>query len=123
MKMFLLTLSEYNRIHQVARRVIEGLGTAERSCIFFTVLGAYILETRYLETRYKIRRRQSLVISPSTSATNQRSPFLVAMKAAGSSQIPTASIVGPDRNPHHRLRDRDLPGVFRGHNGRHGHPA
>ena len=47
MKKFLLTLSEYNRIHQVARGVIEGLGTAERSCIFFAVFGAYILETRY----------------------------------------------------------------------------
>lgn len=47
MKKFLLTLSEYNRIHQVARGVIEGVGTAERSCIFFAVFGAYILETRY----------------------------------------------------------------------------
>ncbi len=47
MKKFLLTLSEYNRIHQVVRGVIEGLGTAERSCIFFAVFGAYILETRY----------------------------------------------------------------------------
>ncbi len=47
MKKFLLTLSEYNRIHQVARGVIEGLGTAEQSCIFFAVFGAYILETRY----------------------------------------------------------------------------
>ncbi len=47
MKKFLITLSEYNRIHQVARGVIEGLGTAERSCIFFAVFGAYILETRY----------------------------------------------------------------------------
>lgn len=45
MKKFLLTLSEYNRIHQVARGVIEGLGTAQRSCIFFAVFGAYILET------------------------------------------------------------------------------
>ena len=33
MKKFLLTLTDYNRIHQVARGVIEGLGTAERSCI------------------------------------------------------------------------------------------
>ena len=47
MKKFLLTLGEYNRIHQVARGVIEGLATAERSCIFFAVFGAYILETRY----------------------------------------------------------------------------
>lgn len=47
MKKFLLTISEYNRIHQVARGVIEGLGTAERSCIFFAVFGAYILKTQY----------------------------------------------------------------------------
>lgn len=46
MKKFLLTLSEYNRIHQVARGVIEGLGTAERSCIFFAVFGAYILGSK-----------------------------------------------------------------------------
>lgn len=47
MKKFLITLSEYNRVHQVARGVVEGLATAERSCIFFAIFGAYILETRY----------------------------------------------------------------------------
>lgn len=47
MKKFLLTLSEYNRIHQVARGALEGVATAERSCIFFASFGAYILSKHY----------------------------------------------------------------------------
>lgn len=47
MKKFLLTLGEYNRIHQVARGVLEGVATAERSCIFFASFGAYILSKHY----------------------------------------------------------------------------
>lgn len=47
MKKFLITLAEYNRIYQVARGVIEGVGTAEKSCIFFASFGAYILNKHY----------------------------------------------------------------------------
>lgn len=47
MKKFLITLNEYNRIYQIARGVVEGVATAERSCIFFTSFGAYILSKHY----------------------------------------------------------------------------
>lgn len=47
MKRFLLTLSEYNRIYQVARGVLEGVAKAEKSCIFFASFGAYIMSKHY----------------------------------------------------------------------------
>lgn len=47
MSRFQLTLSEYNRVHQTARGVLEGIATAERSCIFFASFGAYILSKHY----------------------------------------------------------------------------
>lgn len=42
-----LTLSEYNRVHQTARGVLDGVPAPERSCIFFAVYGTYILKKHY----------------------------------------------------------------------------
>jgi len=47
MKNFLLTLSEYNRVHQTARGVLDGVPAPERSCIFFAIYGTYILKKHY----------------------------------------------------------------------------
>lgn len=43
----LLPLSDYNRVYQVVHGVIRDLGTAERSCIHFATMGAYLLNKHY----------------------------------------------------------------------------
>lgn len=49
MSKFILPLSEYNRIYQVAHGVLQGVPgiTAEKSCIFFAAFGGYILNQQY----------------------------------------------------------------------------
>lgn len=49
MSRFLLSLSEFNRIHQVAHGVLQGVpeARADRACMFFASFGAYILATEY----------------------------------------------------------------------------
>lgn len=44
---FLLPLSEYNRIYQVAHGTIGDIGSAERACMFFNTFGAYVLSKHY----------------------------------------------------------------------------
>lgn len=44
---FLLPLSEYNRIYQVAHGVLKDVGKVERACIFFATFGAYVLSKHY----------------------------------------------------------------------------
>jgi hypothetical protein len=44
---FLLPLSEYTRVYQVAHGVIRDIGTAERACIFFASFGAMVLNKHY----------------------------------------------------------------------------
>lgn len=47
MKKFLMPLSDYNRIYQVAHGVLEGIASVERSCIFFASFGALIINKYY----------------------------------------------------------------------------
>jgi Protein of unknown function (DUF2026) len=47
MTRFLVPLSDYNRIHQVAHGVAKAFGGAEKGCVFFAICGAYILEKHY----------------------------------------------------------------------------
>lgn len=47
MSRFLIPLSDYNRIHQVAHGVANAFGGASRGCIFFAACGAYLLEKHY----------------------------------------------------------------------------
>jgi len=42
-----MTLSEYNRIYQVAHGVARDVGRAEKGCIFFNCFGAMILNKHY----------------------------------------------------------------------------
>lgn len=44
-----LAIADYARIHAVARAVLAGLGesSATKSCIFFSLIGAYLLERRH----------------------------------------------------------------------------
>ncbi|MGN6357449.1 MAG: DUF2026 family protein [Novosphingobium sp.] len=44
---FLLTLPEYNRIHQVAHGVIKEVGFVEKACTFFAIFGSYVLNKHY----------------------------------------------------------------------------
>jgi hypothetical protein len=44
---FQITLSEYNRIYQVAHGVIRDIGKAEKACIFFACIGAMILNKHF----------------------------------------------------------------------------
>ena len=54
MSKFLLPLSEFNRIYQVAHGVLQGVpgATAEKACLFFAAFGGYVLNQQY-----KIRTR------------------------------------------------------------------
>lgn len=49
MTKFLLPLSEYNRIYQVAHGVLNGVpeATAEKACLFFAAFGGYVLNQQY----------------------------------------------------------------------------
>ena len=49
MSKFLLTLSEYNRIYQVAHGVLKGVSeaTPEKACLFFAAFGGYVLNQKY----------------------------------------------------------------------------
>lgn len=47
MSKFLLPLSEYNRIHQVAHGVLADIANAERACTFFAAFGAFVLNKHY----------------------------------------------------------------------------
>ncbi|MGZ2484836.1 hypothetical protein ACVITL_003359 [Rhizobium pisi] len=49
MPKFLLPLSEYNRIYQVAHGVLKGVphATAEKACLFFASFGGYVLNQKY----------------------------------------------------------------------------
>jgi len=47
MRKFQLTLSEYNRIYQVAHGVLRDVGKSEKACIFFACFGAMILNKYY----------------------------------------------------------------------------
>lgn len=44
---YLMPLSEYNRIHQVAHGVIRDVGRAEKACKFFACFGAMVLNKHY----------------------------------------------------------------------------
>lgn len=44
---FLMPLSEYNRIYQVAHGTIGDVGDAQRACMFFNAFGAYVLSKHY----------------------------------------------------------------------------
>jgi len=47
MKKFLIPLSDYNRIHKVGYGVIEQMSNVEKSCVFFSIFGAYMLNKLY----------------------------------------------------------------------------
>lgn len=47
MSQFLLPISDYNRIYQVIHGVRGALEGAEKSCIFFASVGAYLLNKKY----------------------------------------------------------------------------
>lgn len=47
MSRFLMPLSEYNRIHQVAHGVLKDIGRAEKACKFFACFGAIVLNKHY----------------------------------------------------------------------------
>lgn len=49
MSKFLLPLSEYNRIYQVAHGVLRGVpdATPEKACLFFAAFGGYVLNQKY----------------------------------------------------------------------------
>lgn len=47
MAKFLLPLSDYNRVYQVAHGVIRDVRTAEKACIFFATFGALVLNKHY----------------------------------------------------------------------------
>jgi hypothetical protein len=47
MKNFVITLSEYNRIHQLIHGVIRGEGCVERGCTFFSIVGSYLLNKHF----------------------------------------------------------------------------
>ncbi|MGO7120892.1 DUF2026 family protein [Rhizobium leguminosarum] len=49
MSRFLLRLSEYNRIYQVAHGVLNGIdgATAEKACLFFAAVGGYVVNQQY----------------------------------------------------------------------------
>jgi hypothetical protein len=49
MTKFLLTLSEYNRIYQVAHGVLQGIpdASAGKACLFFAAFGGYVLNQQY----------------------------------------------------------------------------
>lgn len=47
MSRFLMPLSEYNRIHQVAHGVLRDVGRPEKACKFFACFGAMILNKHY----------------------------------------------------------------------------
>jgi len=46
-KRFLMPLSDYNRIYQVAHGVLKDVRNAEKSCIFFAIFGAYVLSKQF----------------------------------------------------------------------------
>ncbi len=47
MSKFPLTLSEYNRVHQVIHGVVRAEGTAEKACTFFSIVGTYLLKKHF----------------------------------------------------------------------------
>lgn len=47
MSRFLMPMSEYNRIHQVAHGVLKDIGRAEKACNFFACFGAMVLNMHY----------------------------------------------------------------------------
>lgn len=49
MTKFLLPLSDYNRIYQVAHGVLQGVpdATAEKACLFFAAFGGFVLNQKY----------------------------------------------------------------------------
>lgn len=47
MKKFVISLSDYNRIHRVGHGAIRELSDAEKSCIFFSIFGSFILNKHY----------------------------------------------------------------------------
>lgn len=47
MKKFLLPLSEYNRIYQVAHGVLRDVADVNKACVFFASFGAYVLNKHY----------------------------------------------------------------------------
>lgn len=49
MPKFLLPLTEYNRIHQVAHGVLKGVpdATPEKACLFFASFGGFVLNQKY----------------------------------------------------------------------------
>lgn len=47
MSKFVLPLSDFNRIHQVAHGVLKDIGKVEQACTFFSIFGAYVMEQHY----------------------------------------------------------------------------
>jgi hypothetical protein len=44
---FIMPISEYNRIHQVAHGVLKDIGRVEKACKFFACFGAMVLNKHY----------------------------------------------------------------------------
>lgn len=44
---FAITMTEYNRIHQVIHGVIKHGGKVERACTFFSIVGSHLLNERF----------------------------------------------------------------------------
>lgn len=44
---FVITMGEYNRIHQIVHGVIKDVGDVERGCTFFAIVGSYLLNKHY----------------------------------------------------------------------------
>jgi len=47
MSKFVIPMAEYNRIHQIAHGVIKEEGSVERACIFFAIVGSFLLNKHY----------------------------------------------------------------------------
>ncbi len=64
MSKFLLPLSEYNRIYQVAHGVLKGVpdATAGKACLFFAAFGGYVLNQKYKINARVVGGAFSLVI-------------------------------------------------------------
>jgi hypothetical protein len=47
MSKFVITLADYNRIHQILHGVIKDEGNVERGCTFFSIVGSYLLNKHF----------------------------------------------------------------------------
>ncbi len=47
MRKFPITMTEYNRVHQIIHGVVRAEGTAEKACTFFSIVGSYLLNKHF----------------------------------------------------------------------------